>query len=48
LVNGQIVGSFDRFHPALYSPSSEGVAKITVVDASGRSDSAEVRFKHAH
>ncbi len=48
LVNGQIVGSFDRFQPALYAPSGEGVAKITVVDASGRSDSAEVRFKHVH
>jgi penicillin-binding protein 1C len=48
LVNGQVVGSFDRFQPALYAPSSEGFAKITVVDASGRSDSAEVRFKHVH
>ncbi|HEX3674635.1 MAG TPA: penicillin-binding protein 1C, partial [Rhizomicrobium sp.] len=48
LVNGQVVGSFDRFQPALYAPSGEGVAKITVVDASGRSDSAEVRFKHVH
>jgi penicillin-binding protein 1C len=48
LVNGQVVGSFDRFQPALYAPSGEGIAKITVVDASGRSDSAEVRFKHVH
>ena len=48
LVNGQVVGSFDRFQPALYAPSGEGFAKITVVDASGRSDSAEVRFKHVH
>ncbi|MGA9794313.1 MAG: penicillin-binding protein 1C [Rhizomicrobium sp.] len=46
LVNGQVVGSFDRFQPALYAPSGEGVANITVVDASGRSDSAEIRFKH--
>lgn len=48
LVNGQVVGSFDRFQPALYAPVGEGFAKITVVDASGRSDSAEVRFKHVH
>jgi penicillin-binding protein 1C len=48
LVNGQVVGSFDKFQPALYAPGGEGVAKITVVDASGRSDSAEVRFKHVH
>jgi penicillin-binding protein 1C len=45
LVNGQIIGSFGRFQPALYAPSGEGVAKITVVDASGRSDSARVLFK---
>jgi penicillin-binding protein 1C len=48
LVNGQLVGSFDRFQPALYAPTGEGFAKITVVDATGRSDSAEVRFKHVH
>jgi penicillin-binding protein 1C len=45
LVNGQLVGSFDRFAPALYTPAGEGFAKIIVVDAQGRSDQAEVRFK---
>jgi len=45
LVNGMLVGSFDRFQPALYLPQGEGNARITVVDAEGRSDSSEVRFK---
>jgi len=45
LVNGAPLGSFDRFAPALYAPSGEGVAKVTVVDAEGRSDSSTVRFK---
>jgi penicillin-binding protein 1C len=47
LVNGQLIGSFDRFQPVLYTPDGEGVARITVVDAQGRSDSSEVRFKTA-
>jgi len=45
LVNGMLIGSFDRFQPALYLPQGEGNARITVVDAEGRSDSSEVRFK---
>jgi len=45
LVNGMLIGSFDRFQPALYLPQGEGLARITVVDAEGRSDSSEVRFK---
>ncbi len=45
LVNGQLIGNFDRFTPALYTPGSEGFARITVVDSQGRSDSAKVRFK---
>ena len=45
LVNGALLGSFDRFQPALYLPKGEGLARITVVDAEGRSDSSEVRFK---
>jgi penicillin-binding protein 1C len=48
LVNGQPLGSFDRFAPALYAPTGEGFAHITVVDAEGRSDSAEVRFTKIH
>ncbi len=45
LVNGALVGSFDRFAPAFYKPGGEGVARVTVVDAEGRSDSSTVRFK---
>ncbi|MGZ6022289.1 MAG: transglycosylase domain-containing protein, partial [Rhizomicrobium sp.] len=47
LVNGQLLGNFDRLQPVLYAPDGEGVARITVVDAQGRSDSSEVRFKKA-
>ncbi len=45
LVNGQLLGNFDRFQPVLYTPDGEGVGRITVVDAQGRSDTALVRFK---
>jgi penicillin-binding protein 1C len=45
LVNGALLGSFDRFAPALYLPQGEGVARVTVVDADGRSDTSTVRFK---
>ncbi|MEI9996999.1 MAG: penicillin-binding protein 1C [Rhizomicrobium sp.] len=45
LVNGQLLGNFDRFQPVFYTPDGEGLARITVVDAQGRSDSAQVRFK---
>jgi len=45
LVNGAPLGSFDRFAAALYVPQGEGVARVTVVDANGRSDSSTVRFK---
>jgi len=48
LVNGAPIGNFDRFAPALYAPPGEGFARITVVDAQGRSDSAQVRFKKLH
>lgn len=47
LVNGQLVGSYDRFQPAFYRPTGEGFAHVTVVDSQGRSDSAEIRFKKA-
>jgi penicillin-binding protein 1C len=46
LVNGQLIGSFDRFQPVLVTPPGEGFARVTVVDAQGRSDSSEIRFKH--
>jgi len=45
LVDGNLVGTFDRFQPALYAPLGEGIAHVTVVDSQGRSDSSEVRFK---
>jgi penicillin-binding protein 1C len=48
LVDGKLIGSFDRFEPAQFAPSGEGLAHVTVVDAEGRSDSALVRFKRLH
>jgi penicillin-binding protein 1C len=45
LVNGALVGSFDRFAAATYTPAGEGLARVTVVDADGRSDTSEIRFK---
>jgi penicillin-binding protein 1C len=48
LVNGHLVGNADRFTPADYVPSGEGFARVTVVDAQGRSDSSQVRFRQFH
>jgi penicillin-binding protein 1C len=45
LVNGELLGSFGRFQPVLYKPQGEGVARVTVVDAAGRSDTSLIRFK---
>jgi len=45
LVNGDIVGSYDRFDAVPYVPTGEGLARVTVVDADGRSDTSEIRFK---
>jgi penicillin-binding protein 1C len=45
LVNGVLLGSYDRFAPALFTPSGEGLARVTVVDADGRSDTSQIRFK---
>jgi penicillin-binding protein 1C len=45
LVDGQPLGTFDRFQPVLFAPKGEGFAQVTVVDAEGRSDSAKIRFK---
>jgi hypothetical protein len=44
-VNGAPLGSFDRFAPAFYRPEGEGVTRVTVVDADGRSETSTVRFK---
>jgi penicillin-binding protein 1C len=43
LVNGALIGSFTRFDSVPIAPR-EGVARITVVDAAGRSDTSQVRF----
>ena len=48
LVNGRLIGSFDRFQPVMVAPPGEGFARIVVVDSQGRSDASEVRFKHLH
>ncbi len=45
LVDGQPLGTFDRFQPVLFAPQGEGFAQVTVVDSEGRSDSAKIRFK---
>ena len=45
LVNGKLLGSFTRFQPVIIAPPGAGFARITVVDASGRSDTSRVRFK---
>ena len=46
LVNGRLLGSFTRFQPVVLTPPGAGFARITVVDAAGRSDSAQILFKH--
>jgi penicillin-binding protein 1C len=48
LVNGALIGSFDRFEPVAYAPMEEGPARVTVIDSDGRSDTAQVRFKRLH
>jgi hypothetical protein len=40
-----LIGSFGRFQPVLVAAPGAGFARITVVDASGRSDTSDVRFK---
>ena len=45
LVDGKLIGSFGRFQPVLIAPPGAGFARITVVDASGRSDTSQVLFK---
>ncbi len=48
LIDGRIIGSFARFQPVNLVPPGEGFARITVVDAAGRSDTAKIRFKRIH
>jgi len=45
LVDGTILGSYGRYERSYFTPDGEGVARITVVDADGRSASSRVRFK---
>jgi penicillin-binding protein 1C len=45
LVDGTLVGSFDRYQQTYFTPDGEGVARITVVDADGRSATSRARFK---
>ena len=45
LVDGQLLGSFDRFSPVLLDPPGEGYARITVVDSRGLSDTSKVLFR---
>ncbi len=45
MVNGQMLGQFERFDLAHYRPDGEGVTRITVVDDRGRSDTSIIRFK---
>jgi penicillin-binding protein 1C len=45
LVDGAVLGSFDRYQQTYFTPDGEGVARITVVDADGRSATSRVRFK---
>ncbi len=48
LVNGAVIGNYGRYDQTFYAPDGEGFARITVVDADGRSDTARVRFKRPH
>ena len=43
---GELIGgiNFMSFTPALYTPAGQGFARVTVVDAQGRSDSSRIRF----
>jgi membrane carboxypeptidase/penicillin-binding protein PbpC len=44
-MDGAVLGSFDRYQQTYFTPDGEGVARITVVDADGRSATSRVRFK---
>jgi len=45
LVNGALLGSYGRFDAVVFKPQSEGMARVTVVDAQGRSDTSKIRFR---
>ncbi|MEY4878803.1 MAG: hypothetical protein RJB62_271, partial [Pseudomonadota bacterium] len=45
VMDGAVLGSFDRYQQTYFTPDGEGVARITVVDADGRSATSRVRFK---
>jgi len=44
MVNGELLAAQDGFAPALWQVDAEGFADITVVDAAGRVDRAQVRL----
>jgi len=45
MVNGAVVGSYGQYDEAGFTPDGEGFARITVVDADGRSATARTRFR---
>jgi penicillin-binding protein 1C len=45
MVNGAVLGTYGRYQQALLEPDGEGLARITVIDAEGRSATSRVRFK---
>jgi len=44
VINGEILPEAARYEQTLWTPDGEGFARITVVDAAGRSATATVRF----
>lgn len=44
MVDGAVIGSYDRYDQTPYSPG-EGFSRITVIDADGNSATSRVRFK---
>ena len=45
MVNGSLLGSFDRYADTQFTPDGEGFARITVIDADGNSATSKVKFK---
>ncbi|MGQ0742518.1 MAG: penicillin-binding protein 1C [Alphaproteobacteria bacterium] len=48
LVNGSLLGSFDRYDQTLYAPDGEGFSRFTVVDVEGASATSRVRFRRVN
>jgi len=45
IVNGAVLGRFERFEAVAFMPDGEGLTRISVIDADGRSASSRVVFK---